>query len=226
MEAPASLPHALTIAALELQVRAGCQVAFSCTLPTSDPHDWIAVVEYTEEEVGRLAVQLAEALCAAALDDAPFDLGNAVSRLRELDEEERLGPSTASIVDAASERGIPSRRLTSGSLVQFGWGSKQRRIQAAESDRCGAIAESIAQDKNLAKMLLDAAGIPVPLGRPVDDEEDAWLAACEIGTPVVVKPRNGNQGKGITAGISSREEVVAAYAYASRFDDEVIVVLI
>ncbi len=223
MDAPASFPHALTGTALELQIRSGCQVAFSCTLPTPDPEDWIVVFEYTEEEVGRLAFDLARELCLALLDGSDFDVENAIARLKELDEDERLGPSTASIVEAAMERGIPCRRLTSGSLVQFGWGSRQRRIQASESDRCGAIAESIAQDKDLAKMLLDSAGIPVPLGRPVDDAEDAWLAACEIGTPVVVKPRNGNQGKGITAGISGREEVLAAYDYACGFDDEVMV---
>jgi cyanophycin synthetase len=82
--------------------------------------------------------------------------------------------------------------------VQFGWGSKQRRIQAAETDLTSAIAESIAQDKELTKKLLHAAGVPVPLGRPVEDADDAWAAAQEIGGPVVVKPQDGNQGKGIT----------------------------
>ena len=151
-------------------------------------------------------------LCHAALDDAPFDLAAALARLRELDEDVRLGPSTGAIVDAAVARGIPYRRLTSGSLVQFGWGSKQRRIQAAETDRTSAIAESIAQDKELTKKLLDAAGVPVPVGRPVSDAEDAWRAACEIGVPVVVKPHDGNQGKGVTVNIETREEVMAAYA--------------
>jgi cyanophycin synthetase len=89
----------------------------------------------------------------------------AVADLRELDEDERLGPSTGSIVDAAVARGIPFRRLTRGSLVQFGWGSKQRRIQAAEVDSTSAVAESIGQDKDLTKRLLHAAGVPVPLGR-------------------------------------------------------------
>jgi cyanophycin synthetase len=85
--------------------------------------------------------------------------------LRELDEDERLGPSTGAIVEAAVARGIPYRRLTRGSLVQFGWGSKQRRIQAAEVDSTSAVAESIGQDKDLTKRLLHAAGVPVPLGR-------------------------------------------------------------
>ncbi|MFP3700790.1 cyanophycin synthetase, partial [Burkholderia sp. SIMBA_013] len=90
-------------------------------------------VEYSEEEVGRLAMDLAQQLVQAALDDTPFDLADALKRLRELDEDVRLGPSTGSIVNAATARNIPYRRLTQGSMVQFGWGSKQRRIQAAET---------------------------------------------------------------------------------------------
>jgi cyanophycin synthetase len=100
----------------------------------------------------------------------------------------RLGPSTGSIVHAAAARGIPCRRLTEGSLVQFGWGSRSRRIQAAEIDRTGAIAETIAQDKQLTKRLLDAAGVPVPQGRPVVDADDAWAAMQEIGSAVVSSP--------------------------------------
>jgi cyanophycin synthetase len=96
----------------------------------------------------------------------------------------RLGPSTGAIVYAGVARKIPFRRMTEGSMVSFGWGSKQRRIQAAEIDSTSAIAESIAQDKELTKKLLDAAGVPVPTGRSVDSAEDAWAAAQEIGLPV------------------------------------------
>ncbi|MCE1243107.1 cyanophycin synthetase [Oryzomicrobium sp.] len=218
-----SLAHALEAAALGLQAEAGCPVTFSRTGATVEPGVYQVVVEYTEEAVGRLAFDLAEALCRAALDDAPFDLAGALAQLRELDEDERLGPSTGSIVAAAVARGIPFRRLTSGSLVQFGWGSKQRRIQAAETDLSSAIAESIAQDKELTKKLLHAAGVPVPTGRPVKDAEDAWAAAQEIGGPVVVKPQDGNQGKGITVNIQTREQVLAAYAAAVEFRDDIMV---
>jgi cyanophycin synthetase len=173
--------------------------------------------------VGRLALKLAEQLLQAALNDGVFDLEAALRELRSLDEDIRLGPSTGSIVDAAVARGIPFRRLTEGSLVQFGWGSKQRRIQAAEIDRTSAIAESIAQDKELTKKLLDAAGVPVPKGRPVEDADDAWLAAQEVGLPVVIKPRDGNQGKGVTVNISTREEVIAAYQVAEEYGGDVLV---
>ena len=109
-----------------------------------------------------------------------------------------MGPSTASLANAAKARGIPFRRLTAGSLVQLGWGSKARKFQAAEVDQTSSVAETIAQDKDLTKRLLHAAGVPVPMGRPVKDVEDAWKVAEEVGFPVVVKPQDGNQGKGVT----------------------------
>ncbi|HJW02819.1 MAG TPA: cyanophycin synthetase [Azospira sp.] len=222
-EALPSLAHVLQFATLGLQVSAGCPVTFSRTSQTLEKGIFQVVVEYTEEPVGRLAFDLAVKLCQSALDDTPFDLVSALAELRELDEDVRLGPSTGSIADAAIARGIPLRRLTEGSLVQFGWGSKQRRIQAAEIDCTSAIAESIAQDKELTKELLRSAGVPVPIGRSVTDAEDAWVAAQEVGVPVVVKPRDGNQGKGVAVNLRTKEEVLAAYAVASEFRDDVMV---
>jgi cyanophycin synthetase len=218
-----SMAHALEFAALGLQAQAGCPVTFSRTTATVEPGVYQVVVEYSEEAVGRSAFQQAEALCLAAAQDLPFDLDVALAGLRELDEDVRLGPSTGSIVQAAVARGIPYRRLTEGSLVQFGWGSRQRRIQAAETDRSSAIGESIAQDKELTKRLLHAAGVPVPNGRPVVDAEDAWLAAQEIGGPVVVKPQDGNQGKGVAVNLESRAQVMAAYAAAADISASVLV---
>ncbi len=217
------IAHALEIATLHLQTEAGCPVTFSRTTPTSEAQLYQVVVEYTEEEVGVMALEFAQKLCACALNDQAFDLDTAIKNLRDLDEDIRLGPSTGSIVDAALTRGIPYRRLTQGSLVQFGWGSKQRRIQAAEIDATSAIAESIAQDKELTKKLLFAAGVPVPHGRPVEDKEDAWIAAQSIGFPVVIKPQDGNQGKGVTVNINTKEEVFAAFENAKRFKDDVMV---
>lgn len=217
------LAHVLELAALGLQAQAGCPVTFSRTTPTVEPGVYQVVVEYSEEAVGRVAMELAEELCRAALEDTPFDLSQALGRLRELDEDVRLGPSTGSIADAATARGIPYRRMTSGSMIQFGWGSKQRRIQAAEMDVTSAISESIAQDKELTKKLLASAGVPVPLGREITSAEEAWAAAGEIGLPVVIKPKNGNQGKGVTVNITTREQLLKAYAAASEFDSEILV---
>jgi cyanophycin synthetase len=220
---PVPMAEVLEIAALALQAEAGCPVTFSRTTATVDTGIYQVVVEYSEEDVGRLAFVLAEQLIAAARDDQPFDLEAALTQLRDLDEDVRLGPSTGSIVQAAINRNIPFRRLTEGSLVMFGWGSKQRRIQAAEIDATGAIAETIAQDKELTKRLLDAAGVPVPLGRVVLDPDDAWLAAQEIGLPVVIKPKDGNQGKGVTVNITTKEQITAGFNSASEFRDDILV---
>lgn len=218
-----SMARVLELAVLGLQAQAGCPVTFSRTSATQQACVFQVVIEYSEEEVGRHAFDLALALCRSAVEDTPFDLGSALSELKELDEDVRLGPSTRAIVNAAMARDIPYRRLTRGSLVQFGWGSRQRRIQAAETDRSGAIAEAIAQDKELAKKLLDAAGVPVPHGRPVMNADDAWDALCEIAAPVVVKPVDGNQGKGVTVNITTRAHLDRAYAVAIQFSDEVLV---
>lgn len=211
------LAQVLEAAALQLQAQAGCPVSFSRTTATVEPGTYQVVVEYSEEAVGRAAFEAAQALLEAALDPAGrFDPEATVASLRALDEDERLGPSTGAIVDAALARGIPVRRLTRGSLVQMGWGSKARRIQAAEVDQTGAVAESIAQDKDLTKSLLRAAGVPVPLGRPVASVEDGWAAALEIGLPVVVKPQDGNQGKGVTVNIRDRAHFELACAAAAK----------
>ncbi|MDL2336580.1 MAG: cyanophycin synthetase [Pseudomonadota bacterium] len=214
-----SLAHVLELAALALQAQAGCPVTFSRTSATVDPGVYQVVVEYSEEAVGRQALELAQALVSAAVLDRSYDVEAAIARLRETHEDVRLGPSTGSIVDAAAARGIPWRRLTQGSLVQFGWGSRQRRIQAAEVDATSAVAEAIAQDKDLTKKLLLAAGVPVPYGRPVSTVDEAWTVALEIGLPVVVKPQDGNQGKGVTVNIVSREQLDIAYRAAAEIGE-------
>ena len=211
-----SLAHVLESAALQLQAAAGCPVTFSHTAVTLVPGTYQVVVEYTEEAVGQLAMSLAQALIHAALNNGSFDAEDAVAQLRGLDEDERLGPSTGAIVDAAVVRGIPYRRLTRGSMVQFGWGARQRRIQAAELDATSAVSESIAQDKDLTKKLLRAAGVPVPMGRPVSDMDDAWAAALQIGVPVAVKPQDGNQGKGVTVNVMLQSQMMAAYQSAAE----------
>ena len=222
-ESAYTFAHALEEATLSLQIEAGCPVTFSRTTATPNEGLYQVVVQYTVEQVGRLAIGFAQELLQAALNNTDFPLAKVIAQLREVDEDLRLGPSTASIVNAGLNRNIPFIRLTEGSLVQLGWGSKQRRIQAAETDASSAIAESIAQDKELTKKLFRMAGLPVPEGRPVKDVDDAWAVAQEIGLPVVVKPQDGNQGKGVAVNVKTREELDAAYKIALRYREDIMV---
>ncbi len=179
----------VAVRAIELQVAVGAQVAFADARAIS-PSECRLCVQYSEEAVGKRALELAVSLPL----DLPLEQIAELGELRALAEELRLGPSTGSIVRAATRRGIPARRLTEGSLVQLGFGSQQRRIWAAETDRTSAIGEAIAQDKELTKGLLASIGVPVPEGRVAKTAADAWQAAQAIGLPVVIKPRKGNQG--------------------------------
>jgi cyanophycin synthetase len=220
---PGDLPSALKWLALELQRQAGSPVSFGLARPLAQPGLHAVVVEYEEEGLGRACLESARTLCLAALHDRPFDGAAELARLRELGHDLRLGPSTASIVRAARRRGIPARRLSAGSLVQLGHGARQRRICTAETDATSAIAEAVAQDKELTRALLRGVGVPVPEGRPVADAEDAWDAAQEIGTPVVVKPQYGNHGRGVTTNLTTREQVLRAYDAARAEGSSVLV---
>jgi cyanophycin synthetase len=215
--------HILEHVALELQSLAGDEVGFGRTRETAEEGVYKVALEYLEEAVGKAALEAARDLCLAAVYDKPFEVAESIRQLRSLAQRSRLGPSTKSIVDAALARGIPARRLNSGSLVQLGYGARSRRILAAETDRTGAIAESIAQDKELTRTLLRAVGVPVPEGRAVESAADAWAAAQEIGLPVVVKPQFGNQGRGVATNLSAKEQVLAAYD-AARQEESTIVV--
>jgi cyanophycin synthetase len=206
--------HILEHVTLELHGLVGVDVGFGRARETSQPGVYRVVFAYAEETLGRQCLVVARELVLAAIHDRPFDVKGEVQKLRALADEVLLGPSTRAIVAAARLRGIPARRLNTGSLVQLGYGARQRRIQAAETDRTGAIAEEIAQDKELTRTLLAAVGVPVPQGRTVADADDAWAAAQEIGVPAVVKPQDGNQGRGVATNLTTREQVAAAYRAA------------
>jgi cyanophycin synthetase len=208
---------------MALQRGARVPVSFSKTSATAEPSVFKIIVEYREEGVARAALDAALQIIDAVLAERSFDVKATLSKLKSLDEDLRLGPSTGAIVRAAEERGVPCRRLNSGSLVQMGWGSRQRRICAAETDRTSAIGESIAQDKELTKMLLRSVGVPVPAGGPVANAEEAWETAQEIGVPVVCKPQYGNQGRGVAVNLTTREQVMAAYEAAHAEGSSVLV---
>ncbi len=217
------LGHILEHTTLELQTLAGNEVGFGRARETSTEGIYRVAIEYKQQEVARAAVDTAFRMLLAAIHDTPFDVDGEIEKLKEVIEDTCLGPSTRSIVDAAEKRGIPWRRLTSGSLIRFGHGINQHKIQAAETDHTSAIAESIAQDKELTRQLLKEAGIPVPEGGPVESLEEALSDAAYIGGPVVVKPRYGNQGRGVSANLTTPDQITEAYHIAREISRNIIV---
>ena len=214
--------HILEHVTIELQNLAGMQSGFGKARETSRRGVYKVAVRSRHEQVSRAALLAARELILAAMEDRPYDVAATVAQLRDMVDSLCLGPSTACIVDAATERRIPFNRLTEGNLVQLGHGARSRRIWTAETDLTSAIGETVSRDKDLTKSLLHACGVPVPEGRIVDSPEDAWEAAEDIGLPVVVKPVDGNHGRGVSTDLKTRDEIEAAYRLAIEEGSEVI----
>ena len=207
--------HILEHVTLELQNLAGLPGGFGKAREVSERGVYKVVVRAWQEDVTRAALHAARELIMAAMENRPFDVDAAVEELADLADSRCLGPSTASIVDAADDRHIPYiRLLENGNLVQLGYGAAMRRIWTAETDRTSAIAEGISRDKDLTKSLLQCCGVPVPEGREVESPEDAWEAAQDIGLPVCVKPVDGNHGRGVFIDLNSREDIEMAFKVA------------
>jgi cyanophycin synthetase len=212
--------HILEHVTLELQTLAGIPAGFGKARETSTQGVYKVVVSAWHEDVGRRALAEARELVLAAMEgprgrSQQYNVQDAIGRMRSMVDSLWLGPSTACIVEAGARRCIPAiRLLAKGNLVQLGYGARSQRIWTAETDRTAAIAESISRDKDLTKSLLRSCGVPVPEGRPVVSPEDAWKATEEIGTPVVVKPCDGNHGRGVFIELNSKEEVESAYGVA------------
>jgi cyanophycin synthetase len=191
--------HILEHVVLELQSLAGMRTGFGKTRQVKEGSGIYKMAFRTRNEgVGRAALDYARQLVLAAVSDTPFDVDAVVIELTDMVDSLCLGPSTSCIVDAAGEQRIPFIRLTDGNLVQLGQGARQRRIWTAETDRTSAIAEYISGDKDLTKTLLSSCGVPVPSGRIVENAEEAWEEAQDLGLPVVIKPVDGNHGRGVS----------------------------
>ena len=218
--------HILEHVVIELLNLAGMPTGFGQTRSTSQRGVYRMVFRARDEQVARCALAEGHRLLMAAINDTPYSLSDVqagVERIRTQIDDCYLGPSTAAIVAAATDRGIPHIRLNDGNLVQLGYGASQRRIWTAETDSTSAIAEGIAHDKDLTKSLLASCGVPVPEGEIVTSAEEAWDAAQDIGLPVVVKPSDANHGRGVSLDLNTREEVEAAFAVAEPEGSEVMV---
>ncbi len=221
--------HILEHVTLELQNLAGMPGGFGKARETSRRGVYKVIVSAWQADVARNALLAARELVLAAMGfgqprDKLYDITGTIEWLREMVDSLGLGPSTACIVEAAATRAIPAIRLLSkGNLVQLGHGVRSQRIWTAETDRTPAIAESISRDKDLTKALLRSCGVPVPEGRVVNSAEDAWKASEDIGFPVVVKPCDGNHGRGVFIELTRREEVESAYYIALQEGEGVLV---
>ena len=206
--------HIMEHVVLEIQTLAGMPGGFGRAREVSRRGFYMVVVTCWQEQVTRHALYRGRDLVMAAIEDRPFDVAALVDELREMADRLCLGPSTGSIVAGAESRSVPAIRLNDRNLVQLGYGARQRRIWTAESDGTSAIAEGISRDKDLTKQLLQSCGVPVPEGRMVENPQEAWEAAQDIGLPVVVKPLDANHGRGVCIDLSTREDVEAAFAIA------------
>lgn len=218
--------HILEHLTIELQNLAGIAGGFGRARDGGRRGVYKVIVSATEEAVTLQAFKFARDLLLTLIQDngdAIAQREQIIEELRDLSDDLCLGPSTACIVNAATVREIPYIRLSSGNLVQLGYGSKQRRIWTAETDQTSAIAETISRDKDLTKSLLASAGVPIPEGRVVTSPDDAWEAAQDIGLPVVVKPIDGNHGRGVFINLYTQQEIEAAYAVAINEGSEVLV---
>ena len=215
--------HVLEHIVIELLNLAGMPTGFGQTRSTSQHGVYRMVFRARDERVARVALEQGHRLIMAAINDEPFDVAAAAARVRTEVDDQYLGPSTACIVTAATDRGIPHIRLNDGNLVQLGYGASQRRIWTAETERTSAIAEGIASDKDLTKSLLKACGVPIPDGQIVESPEEAWEAAQDIGLPVVVKPSDGNHGRGVTLDLRKQADIEAAYHVAYPEGSDVMV---
>lgn len=220
--------HVIEHLALELQTMAGMDVGYGRTRETSDKGVYNVVFAYMEEEVGRYAARASVRLFldlseGKATDEIKKALAEDVQEMREIREDVRFGPSTGSLVEEAESRDIPFIRLNDQSLVQLGYGVHQKRIQATTTANTNMIAVDIAGNKHATKTLLGDMGVPVPKGYRIRDEEDLESTIDRIGYPVVIKPLDGNHGKGATVGVQNMDDARIAFEKAKEYSRWVIV---
>ncbi|MBV9215188.1 MAG: cyanophycin synthetase [Acidobacteria bacterium] len=220
--------HAVEHFALELQTLAGMDTGYGRTRETGTKGVYNVVFSYVEEQVGRYAARAAVRLWEALAENRPIDeikkeLADDIQEMREIREDVRFGPSTGSLVEEAESRDIPYIRLNDQSLVQLGYGVHQKRIQATTTVNTNMIAVDLAGDKAATKKLLGDMGIPVPQGYRVRDIEDLESTLEKVGYPAVLKPLDGNHGKGATVGVKTLDEARAAFEKAKEYSRYVIV---
>jgi len=213
--------------ALELQCMAGSEVTFGRTRGTGEVGHYNMVYQYHQRDVGLEAGRLARDLLISLLPESireqldytiesDFDFNDELTSFIRFAQRKELGPSTASLVQAAEKRNIPWLRLNNYSLIQFGQGKFQERIQATITSKTGHIAVELSCDKEDTHVLLNDLGLPVPQQRIVYTEKEAIRAANRIGFPVVIKPLNANHGRGVSINLTTNEQIMVAFDHAKE----------
>jgi cyanophycin synthetase len=215
--------HIIEHIALEIQILAGMEVGFGRTRGYGQKGVYNVVFDYQEEAVGRYAAKAAFDICNALISGMDYDLLADIQRMREIREAVRLGPSTGSIIHEAELRGIPWIRLNQHSLCQLGYGENQKRIRATISSETSSLGVEIAGNKEETKHLLEQSEVPVPKGVIIRHESGLEEACKKVGFPLVVKPVDGNHGRGITVNITTVQDAEVAFHIAKRVSNSVII---
>ncbi len=215
--------HVIEHIALEIQTLADMDTGFGRTRGYGEKGVYNVVFSYVEENVGRYAAKAAVDICKALISGNNYDLAADIQRMREIREDERLGPSTGSIIEEAEARGIPWIRLNKYSLCQLGYGANQKRIQATVTSETSSIGVELACDKEDTKYLLEQAEVQVPRGDIIGRESSLEEACRYVGFPLVVKPVGGNHGRGITVNIKNYEDALVAFRAAKNVSPKVII---
>jgi len=215
--------HVIEHIALEIQTLAGMETGFGRTRETKTPGVYNVVFDYIEENAGIYAAEQAVEIALALIENKEYDINACIQKLKEIRERVRLGPSTGSIVEEAVSRKIPWIRLGSNSLVQLGYGVNQQRFQATITGNTSSIAVDIACNKELTKRMLHDAAIPVPMGDLIVDEEELKNVIKKIGYPIVIKPLDGNHGKGSSINVNDWVSSVTGLEHAQKYSKKVIV---
>lgn len=214
--------HVIEHIALEIQTLAGMNTGFGRTRDAGRKGLYHVVFACEDAATGKYAAAAAIRIAEALIDGLPYDLAADLRELKAIRNRNKPGPSTAAIVEEARRRNIPVLRLNNGSLVQLGYGASQRRIEAAVASTTSNIAVELAADKDATKQLLAEAGIPVPQGETVSTEEELHAAIDRLGYPLVLKPLNGNHGRGATMDITGGSCAEKAFRLARAHSKEVI----
>lgn len=208
--------HIVEHIALEIQSLAGMEVGFGRTRGYGEKGVYNVVFAYMEASVGRYAAKAAVRICEALANNEAYDLSDDIQQMRELREADRLGPSTDSIIEEAEARGIPWIRLNKYSLCQLGYGANQKRIQATVTSETSSIGVELACDKEDTKYLLEHAEVEVPRGDIIRNESSLEEACSYVGFPLVIKPVDGNHGRGITVNIRNYDDALKAFRNAKE----------